>query len=268
MKLQVKRYFPVNPILKRLIKYFWVIHSNCFDINHKYLPVANIDMVINLGPPVTYISGTKKTTISQNLYFNGISDSYKWSVQKKELDIIGISFFTTGFYPLINVPLAGFKNYTILLDQINRNITHEILDRIGQTRTIQEKLAILEAILVRLLDPGKILDDTAMRMFFEFKNTRLTIEEFCSDYGVHKRTLERFFAKYIGASPKSFLKIIRFQKVIKKIESKIYTSLTDLAYDSGYYDQMHFIKDFKMFTGSTPTGYIKHKSSLRDVLDF
>jgi AraC-like DNA-binding protein len=65
----------------------------------------------------------------------------------------------------------------------------------------------------------------------------------------------------VGVSPKQYLKIMRFQKAILAIEKNASIQWSRIALESGFYDQAHFIHDFKLFSGFTPNEYIKRKSS-------
>ena len=69
------------------------------------------------------------------------------------------------------------------------------------------------------------------------------------------------FKEHVGVTPKDFLKVIRFQNAIQQIEKQISVKWTDIAYDSGFYDQSHFIADFKKFSGYTPAQYLKIKGN-------
>ena len=64
--------------------------------------------------------------------------------------------------------------------------------------------------------------------------------------------MERKFVSAIGMGPKQLSKMIRLQATLKTMKQKKFKSLTSLAYENGYYDQSHFIKDFKVFTGMSP----------------
>ena len=64
--------------------------------------------------------------------------------------------------------------------------------------------------------------------------------------------MERKFSLAVGLSPKQLSKTVRLQAMLKMLLNKEPTSLTALAYEGEYYDQAHFIKDFKEFTGLTP----------------
>ncbi|MEL6924825.1 MAG: helix-turn-helix domain-containing protein, partial [Bacteroidota bacterium] len=70
--------------------------------------------------------------------------------------------------------------------------------------------------------------------------------------GISPRQLRRLFKFYIGDTPKTFCKVVRFQHILKAKHSRQSLRHNKLFYDLGYYDQAHFIKDFKHLYGLTP----------------
>jgi transcriptional regulator GlxA family with amidase domain len=79
--------------------------------------------------------------------------------------------------------------------------------------------------------------------------------------------MERKFVKQIGMSPKQLGKVIRLQTALKMLLKQQSGSLTQIAYESEYYDQAHFIKDFKEFTGTNPKDFLNNgKMALSNVL--
>lgn len=80
------------------------------------------------------------------------------------------------------------------------------------------------------------------------------IKALASRYAVTPRYLQKLFLQYTGITPKFYHKINRFQLSLKLIAQKEH-SLTSIAYDCGYFDQSHFIREFKSFTGTTPSNY-------------
>ena len=71
---------------------------------------------------------------------------------------------------------------------------------------------------------------------------------------------------HIGISPKAFQQIHRFQKLSNfLLYNKINLNLTELSYDYHYYDQTHFIKDFKHFSGTTPSQFLKDSRTIKEV---
>src|SRR5262249_36673949 len=80
------------------------------------------------------------------------------------------------------------------------------------------------------------------------------------------RQLERGFRQVLGTSPKSFARTVRFQQAERRLMFDPDAGLTDLAHECGYFDQAHFIKDFKAFTGKTPAQYAERMRSLQQIL--
>ena len=86
------------------------------------------------------------------------------------------------------------------------------------------------------------------------------IENVASRYGITSRYLQKVFVQNTGLTPKLYGKINRFQNSLQLV-AKRNTSLTDIAYQCGYYDQSHFIREFKSFTGFKPSAYNPENSS-------
>jgi AraC-like DNA-binding protein len=73
-----------------------------------------------------------------------------------------------------------------------------------------------------------------------------------SETGLSQRHLSRKFQEYVGLSPKEYLRVSRFIHSLDHLKRYPVFSLTEVAYKSGYYDQAHFIRDYKDYTGYTP----------------
>ena len=71
-----------------------------------------------------------------------------------------------------------------------------------------------------------------------------------------RKQFERVFSEQVGVNPKTFSRTVRFQRALRVLELKPHISLTALAHECGYFDQSHMIKEFKTFSGYTPTEYI------------
>jgi len=78
-----------------------------------------------------------------------------------------------------------------------------------------------------------------------------------SKLAVTSRNLERKFASLVGKSPKQFIRIVRFQEVMNGIIHQKPNYLTEYAFNNGYFDQSHFIHEFKTLSGYTPSEFVK-----------
>ncbi|SMD06754.1 helix-turn-helix domain-containing protein [Pedobacter africanus] len=92
-------------------------------------------------------------------------------------------------------------------------------------------------------------------------NGMVTVAEMSAAAGVGERQLERLFKKYIGLSPKYYARIIRFNYIFQLIKSKK-SNWAEIVYQSGYYDQSHFIRNFKAFTGEDPSSYFFEEKNM------
>ena len=91
---------------------------------------------------------------------------------------------------------------------------------------------------------------------YELRNQHVpdTMETMAARYGITARYMQQLFVQYTGLTPKLYNQINRFQKSLRLVTAGN-ESLTAIAYECGYADQSHFIREFKTFTGHTPSGY-------------
>jgi AraC-like DNA-binding protein len=96
-----------------------------------------------------------------------------------------------------------------------------------------------------------------------FSSATLSISGLANDCCLSRRHFERKFLHYAGYSPKQFQRIARFNTVIKGFE-KSPISLAEIAYRCGYYDQSHFIHDFRLFSGYNPKAFFSQQNQVAD----
>ena len=127
--------------------------------------------------------------------------------------------------------------------------------------TLEEFL--IQRTLVRTYDAELI--QTAAK-FLHRTRGQYRIAELADACDLSVRQLERGFQQVIGASPRTFARTIRFQEAQRRLMFDPEVDLTELAYACGYFDQAHFIKDFKAFVGKTPTEYARQMRQMQEIL--
>jgi len=130
----------------------------------------------------------------------------------------------------------------------------DIEQKILTATSTSERIQLIETFLLHRLTDIKTIDrivKSTVDMILT-ANGQLSVEELSKQTRINRRQLERKFSSAIGLSPKQLSKTIRLQATLKMLLGKKFTSLTSLAYENEYYDQAHFIKDFKELTGFTP----------------
>ena len=126
----------------------------------------------------------------------------------------------------------------------------------GLTRLTDElagdPVAVVERFLLDRLSPSAgdpLVAAAVQRIRATGGETR--IETLLRDIPLSRDPFEKRFRQAIGATPKQFSRIVRFRNLIGQRPR----GLTQVAYDAGYFDQAHFIKDFRIFTGKTPGAF-------------
>jgi AraC-like DNA-binding protein len=165
-----------------------------------------------------------------------------------------VRFHPNGFLPFTTIPLKEMENTAVPLNKLFGKEGDEIGNKILNAKSTFERINLIEAFLLRRLTDKKTIDNMVQSTIETIldANGQFSVNEHSMQNNINRRHLTRKFSTAIGLSPKQLAKTIRIQATLKQLLSEKVTKLTDLAYENEYFDQAHFIKDFKEFTGLTP----------------
>lgn len=175
--------------------------------------------------------------------------------------IIVIRFMPGYFLKLFNLPASFFRDRNIT-PLSNVNTISGLSDKIFATRTVPEKIDLIESFIAcpphRIIRLGLI--DTAIRLVNDNKG-QISVANIAHELKVNYKWLERNFISYLGITPKEYIQLQRFIYTYINLSGKP-CNLHDTAIAGGYYDYNHFIKEFKSFTGKTPAEYLSTDNSV------
>jgi AraC-like DNA-binding protein len=268
MQEQLIKFYPEHELLKK-----YVLHYAVWKRSASYSGRANIFLPNNVVGIGFVLSGnllinTGTTQIKAPV--NGMRDIYHHARGiETEGDFYNIS---VRFRPY------GLKAFTALhckelfndecvdIAQIfGVQVVKDIQEQLLHASTDQEKVAILERFLLHTYigDDNMLLEAVVNTINHESRQIR--ISELARMFGSTERRIHRLFAKYIGIPPKEYASLIRFRSLMKTFNAKR-GDILGMALDSGYFDQSHFIKDFRSFTGMTPSVFMNEQQ--KRVTDF
>lgn len=139
----------------------------------------------------------------------------------------------------------------------------EAVEQLLQSQRLDERIEIIAGFLLRLFKSQKdkldLIIKQALLLIIESKG-QISVRQVCQSLPVTERTFERRFLTEVGVSAKAFSQMIRFQQSLAQLTLKEFTRLTDVVYANGFADQSHFIRVFKVFTGQTPSDFLKKKA--------
>lgn len=179
---------------------------------------------------------------------------------KENCTYFGVRFFPEQSLLKFKFPMTELLDQQILL-----------FDVLAGEQTITEELSIADTFQRRIriftdfLDKSRIDMDKEIRLvkhaiteIYRSKGT-VNIKDIAFEVGYSEQYIRRQFEAYIGFSPKQFSQVVKFQNALDYFLTSEQVDLLDIVHESGYYDQAHFIKDFKKFMQVTPNQYKKSK---------
>lgn len=242
--------------LSSFIKCYWTLSVPASDKVEKQriVPDGCMEMIFHIGdlykqyhPDGTYIIQPKCFVfgqITQPLEIAPVG----------ETNIFAVRFHPDGCLPFIHMPIREMDNKAVALTTLFGDKGQALGASVCAALDIHERIKLVELFLLEQIKKAETRDRIAalsVETILTLKG-QLSVTELADQLQVHRKQLERKFAAVIGLSPKQLAKIIRLQSVLKMMSEGKHEHLTALAYENGYFDQAHFIKDFKEFTGVTP----------------
>jgi AraC-like DNA-binding protein len=265
------REFSVQPVLRDYIHCIWVMQADeaVFANPDLLVPDGNIEVILNYGDPATryFPDGTVAQTHKGSELVGQRCAWYKHSTAGA-VNLISISFKPGGLSPFVPFAVADATANAIPFSSIPGTLFTEMEERVYEANKLEKKIAIIrEMLLQQLLNNSTKSNNvsdfiTRLHAINEFP----TIAGFLHYYTINRRKLERDFDYHVGLSPKFLQRVLRFRQTITNFYKSGNRNLTALAYDSGYFDQAHFINDFKEFTGLSPRKFFSSSCTFGELL--
>jgi len=228
-----------------------------------------MEVIFNLG------EGIWESSVENKFYRNPPIEL--WGQVTKPLAIkskgrhtmLGIRFLTHSAGYFFNDEIGVFNNQVSDLGDIMGRPVKILHSQLLETTSLTRRIELIENFLLKRLAGSEKksfrIDKVANILTSIKKNSEEdNIGIIASRHGITPRYLQKLIYQHTGLSPKSFNKINRFQRSLRLI-TKNEQPFTSIAYDCGYFDQSHFIRDFKSFTGVTPSAYLENKFSVNHV---
>lgn len=174
-------------------------------------------------------------------------------------------FYPYGFANFITTPLKELENKeTPIADLFGENVAKALEKKIILTETNAERIEVIQTFFLTKLNEQSTIDHIVKATIDTLlaTNGSISIKTIVDEELSNRRQLERKFLKQVGMSPKQLSKVIRLQAALRLLLNRKNENLTEIAYQSDYYDQAHFIRDFKDFTGINPKEFLKDDEML------
>lgn len=257
MKVYVSK--PSNELKDYVVQYWSLESAAEADLSEQLIyPTACTEMMFHYGRPFLSRAEGHDQKSQEPAMLCGQKTVSAFVRPHEEIGVFVVTFSAAGASAFLKENFTLFRNESTALDSIIGPRATDLRERITNARCFEERVGLMEFFLrssfirQQALRLEPLIHSTAYASRFCYS---ATVEQMAREACVSFRTLDRLFHNYIGLSPKEYLKIERLKFAIGLMRTRCRQSLTEIALDSGYFDQPHFNKDFKKVIGITPAGF-------------
>ncbi len=263
--------FKPHKDLESIVKFYWTLEVP-FDPKNKkqkIVPDGCIEMTFNLGNKIKRYTSENDFILHPNAMVMGQRTKSYYILPVGNVDTFAICFYPIGFGNFVKTTLENLVDKEIPIAELfGQAEANELEQQIVEAIDTQQRINITETFLLKKLNLKNTISNIVKSTVDAILKTNGTtpINVILKDNISKRRQLERHFKKQIGISPKQLGKAIRLQATLQLLLNKKSLTLTDIAYEGDYFDQSHFIKDFKDLVGVTPKDLLDNENMALSTL--
>ncbi len=253
--------------LKHFVNCFWSIESDPGETQHgawdRTVPDGSLELVLHLGDPMRRkpLHGAAERE-SRGVLIGQTTQPYLIA-PTGATRMLGVRFFPQTGFLFLDGPVVRFNDLSTDIDAALPLGQRIPLEQIGNAQGIRDAIGVLERWCLKRLavfSPRRSDDRFAhaCEMILRHRGAA-SIAALSGQLGVSNRHLEKIFIERSGISPKLLARMIRFQHTLGHLAMRSHATLTSLAQETGHFDQSHFIREFRRFTGLSPREFMREQ---------
>lgn len=252
-------YFPSDETERYFIKSIWRLQEyNILEMKETILPKGTVEIIFNLSDIITYINPAldiKKTL--PYCFINGINFKPFDLIKSGQQSFLGIQLNAIGLKGLFNVTVKEFNNNVVESSEVCKSL-NTLFHQLSLMKTFNEQVETIRNWLHHKISNSKHNNEIYHfhNLFYTQKLNEIKVKEFCHGIPISDRQLRRLSTEWLGMNLETFLLYNKYLFSLHLLH-KSDLSLTQIGLEAGYYDQSHFIREFKSYTDLTPKQYQK-----------
>ena len=251
---------PPDPSLSEYIIHFWSLKKGPENHVERLFPICESQMIFHFENPFTENPETNTYIKQPGSFVCGQLTSFKNIISNDSAELFGVTVQPYALSAILKIPACEFTDQSVSLPTLH-HIYRELYEKLAAMKGDLDRKNLIEHHLKRALSGANISTlNLAADAYHQIRGAKhpLRLSALASHYQISSRQLERVFKNNIGISARKYQEISRFERSLHYLSTDL--SLTAVAYKSGYFDQAHFIRSFKAFTGYAPGKYRKQQS--------
>jgi AraC-like DNA-binding protein len=224
-------------------------------------PMPSAHLFVNLGEPARLWDSDPSVppAVFPDGWFMGVWTRRFLYEYPARVRLVGVHFKPWGISPFAGMPATELGDRWVPVDAVWQRSLDRIRNRVSDSASVTETLRVLEeelrSRLAEALPPGlDLVQRTGGRL--AASGGAVPVGVLADAAGVSGNHLAAQFKSHVGVTPKRVARIYRFARLILSVDALPPVGWAELAQTAGYFDQAHFSREFKDFTGHTPTEYL------------
>lgn len=259
--------FQPHTDLASLVKCYWSleIQAAANPPKQRIIPDGCIELIFILGDDIKRYTSENEFIIQPRAVVVGQITEPFIIEPTGYVHCFAVRFYPFGFANFVTTPIKNLANKETPIEQLfGKKPAGALAQKIISATDTKARIAIVEKFLLEKFKNARTIDSIVKQTVDTILATKgnTSINVILKDGLTKRRQLERKFVNQIGISPKQLSKVIRLQTALKLLLNHPSENLTQIAYESEYYDQAHFNRDFKEFTGINPKDFLENDKML------
>ncbi|MUG99423.1 helix-turn-helix domain-containing protein [Scytonema sp. UIC 10036] len=256
-------YLPCSP-LSQFVEFLWFREGyNVSKAQARLLPIGSMELVINLRsdtiPLIDRYTRKRSGNARGSTICGAHSEGFLIDIDSK-VCVMGVHFRAGGGSPFFALPCDELHNQIVSLDELWNHRAEELRSHLLEAPTLEIRFRVLERFLLNMIVQQPKQHPAVAIALREFQCSPVpTVGAVTAQIGLSARHFSQLFRDEVGLTPKLFCRVQRLRQVLYLLAKKEQADWIDLALACGYFDQAHFIHDFRSFAGCTPTTYLEQR---------
>ncbi len=243
---------PATLPLARWVRCFWLLDGLPDSEPERLVPDGNPELVVNLADPFCQVhSDGRRQTQARTLLVGQLRGTLDIAPQGA-VHLLGIRFWPGGMFPLLRLPQHRLLGQRVELAEVDPGFQTALRAAAETSGSFEQACARFESILLARLGCSALSPVERAVQALVAADGGWRLDALAAHCGLSARSLERRFRREVGLGPKLLARILRFQRVFRSGQDGP-SSWAMLAVRAGYCDQAHLIRDFRLFSGGSPT---------------
>lgn len=254
-------YYTISPSekLQGLVRFFWVFESDEPKEPYIYRSMADpcCEFLFHYKGRFDELTGNGERSPSFLSGIHSQTQNYRRFITEEPFGIFGAYLYPFAAFRLLHLSPSELTNQMPDLHSALGKSGKQLEEKMFLATSNRERCRILTGFLEHqfLKHPLDSHPAISAVKFVIHSEERYTVQHLSEKFNLSERQFERKFREYSGFTPKKYMRLVRFGEACNHYAETNQKSMTEIAHQCGYYDQSHFIKEFKCFSGYHPGEY-------------